>query len=207
MRSIRTLMLCVVALVALAAWGSVSASALPEWGKCKAKAGGKYTDSNCTKKAKIGMGSFEFVKLTKAIKFAGEDLAGRGVLLTTERLLCDGGKDFGRRVSRKACEKNGGKLLKTAREVVECEREDDRGETSGSKGVANVSVKFIGCGTIGGSCSNGPTGGEIKANSLKGTLGYISKKKRKLAFSSNLPSKKASLRNSNAAVLPAPSSE
>ncbi len=44
--------LCLVAVLAVGAYAVSSASALPEWGKCEAKVGGNYKDSNCTEKAK-----------------------------------------------------------------------------------------------------------------------------------------------------------
>jgi len=59
MKRMRIVGLCLVAAFALSAIGAGSASALPEIGKCVAKAGGKYTNANCTTK---GKGSFEFVK-------------------------------------------------------------------------------------------------------------------------------------------------
>jgi hypothetical protein len=53
MRHVRMLGLCLVAVFAMAAVATTSASAL-EWGQCYhfGPIGGKYTDSNCTKKAK-----------------------------------------------------------------------------------------------------------------------------------------------------------
>jgi hypothetical protein len=46
--------LSLVAVFAIAAIAASGASALPEWGKCTkiGAKGGKYTDSNCTTKAK-----------------------------------------------------------------------------------------------------------------------------------------------------------
>ena len=63
MRHVRMLGLCLVAVLAVGAYAVSSASALPEWGKCEAKAGGNYKNSNCTEKAKPkGSGSYEWKK-------------------------------------------------------------------------------------------------------------------------------------------------
>ena len=73
MKHLRIMGLSLVAVFAIAAVAATSASALPEWGRCEAKAGGKYSDSNCTKKAKLGTGTFEFKKgsTLKNVKFNG----------------------------------------------------------------------------------------------------------------------------------------
>ena len=81
--------LCLVAVFAIAAVTASSASALPEWGKCVAKAGGKYSDSNCTVKAKKGTGTFEWKKgatLTN-VQFTGKNV-GSGGVLTTKLRIC-----------------------------------------------------------------------------------------------------------------------
>ena len=46
--------LCLVAVFAVAAVAATSASALPEWGKCDAKAGGKYTERQLHGKSQKG---------------------------------------------------------------------------------------------------------------------------------------------------------
>ena len=66
MRHVRMLGLCLVAVFAVAAVAATSASALPEWGSAKQRAGGKYSDSNCTKKAKPGTGTFELKKRSRS---------------------------------------------------------------------------------------------------------------------------------------------
>jgi len=76
MKRMRIVGLCLVAAFALSAIGAGSASALPEIGRCVAKAGGKYTDGNCTKK---GTGSFERVK--NAVNPAFTSAGGEGKLL------------------------------------------------------------------------------------------------------------------------------
>ena len=65
MRHVRMLGLSLVAVFAICAYAVASASALPEFGKCEAKAGGKYSNSNCTVKAKKGTGSYEWKSSTK----------------------------------------------------------------------------------------------------------------------------------------------
>ena len=68
MRHVRMLGLCLVAVFAVAAIAASSASALPEWGQCEAKAGGKYSDRNCQTKAKKGKGEYEWRKATEVGK-------------------------------------------------------------------------------------------------------------------------------------------
>jgi len=62
--------LCLVSVLALGAFvASSSAWALPEFGKCVAKAEGKYTESNCATKAKTGQPHiFERVKANEITK-------------------------------------------------------------------------------------------------------------------------------------------
>jgi hypothetical protein len=174
--------LCLVAVFAIAAVAASSASALPEWGKCEAKAGGKFSDANCTVKAKSG-GSFEWKKgsLLKNVPFEGHNVGSGGVLNTRIQSCSISGGRF----TRKACEEKGGKteFAESFGGIVqiECESEGAHGETTGSKGVTNVSVKFLGCKVFGSApCSNGPVEGEIQVNPLKGELGYISKSEHKV---------------------------
>jgi len=75
MKRMRIVGLCLVAAFALSAIGAGSASALPEIGKCVAKAGGKYTNANCTT---AGKGSFEFVKTITKKGFTSA--GGEGIL-------------------------------------------------------------------------------------------------------------------------------
>lgn len=86
MKRMRIVGLALVAVFALAAFAASSALALPEYGSCVAKAGGKYSDGNCTKAAKGG--SFEFVKVfpNKGFTSAG----GEGVLETVSgnKVIC-----------------------------------------------------------------------------------------------------------------------
>lgn len=75
MKRMRIVGLCLVAAFALSAIVPGSASALPEIGKCVAKAGGKYTNAGCTTK---GKGSFEWQKVITKKKFTSA--GGEGVL-------------------------------------------------------------------------------------------------------------------------------
>ncbi|MFI4971281.1 MAG: hypothetical protein ACHP7H_01265 [Hyphomicrobiales bacterium] len=162
-------------MLAIASVAATSASALPEWGQCVAKAGGKYSESNCLTKAKPGKGTFEFNKGTASIankKFSGE--GGTGIL-TGEYKICQGGKNQEQRVPKCAEGETeetffGGPLN------IECTSEANHGEVHGTKEVVGISVVFRGCKVLGSvPCSNSEKEGEIRVNTLKGSLGYISK--------------------------------
>ncbi len=180
MRHVRMLGLCLVAVLAIAAVVTSSASALPEWGKCEAQAGGKYSDSNCQVKATKGTGTFEFHKgkTLKNVPFSGTNV-GSGGVLTTELAGCEGA-DEGLRVPDSKCEADGGELVKVLPVAIECEAEHNNGEASGQKSIVKVAVKFTGCKLFGSApCSNGLEG-EITVNPLKGELGYINKAEHKV---------------------------
>jgi hypothetical protein len=174
----------VVTVFAIAAVAATSASALPEFGKCEAKAGGKYTDGNCTKKASLkNPGSFEWKKGSeiKPIAFSGGNLGSGGVLITKLRSCVVEGKAH--QSTRAKCKELGGEEVEeTSAEAIkiECQAEHNSGEISGSKSVVNVDVVFTGCKVFGSApCSNGPNEGEIQVNPLKGSLGYINKAEHK----------------------------
>ncbi len=180
MRHVRILGLCLVAVLAIAAVATSSASALPEWGKCVAQPGGKYTDSNCTTKGKGGSFEWKKGKTLAPVPFTGEGVGGGGVLYTAFS-ECAGGTYNSKKVSNKKCIEGGGKVneFNETSEAfkVECEKENATGEASGSKEVKNVSVTFKGCTLFGAfPCQNeGAAEGEVKTNALKGSLGYINK--------------------------------
>lgn len=183
MRRVRTLGLCVVAVLALAAYAAASAFAGgPEFGKCVAKAGGKYSDSGCTAKTKTGEFEWEKGKTLKNIKFTGHNV-GSGGVLQTELYFCLWHDGFGfegpvgeRRVNRKTCESNEGTVSSALKVSVECESESNSGEISGAKNIKNIEVKFKGCKLFGSDpCANGPNEGEILVNALKGEIGFINK--------------------------------
>jgi len=170
--------LCLVAVFAIAAVAASSASATtPEWGKCVAKAGGKYLDGGCQTKGKGG--SFEWEKGSKLpnVPFTGHSI-GSGGVLTSEVATCENGPDNGKRVPRSKCIEDGGEINGGVGAItkVECEKEASSGEATGKNKIANVHVAFTGCKTLGAPCTSaGAAEGEIKTNPLKGELGYINK--------------------------------
>ncbi len=183
MRHLRMVGLSLVAVFAIAAVTATSASALPEWGKCEAKAGGKYSDSNCTVKAKKGGGTFEWTKGKDLapVKFTGKNVGSGGVLTTFLRTCSIEGEGAGQRWTRKKCEEEGGVDAEAGLTVkVECESETSSGQAEGTNKVSNVLVTFKGCTAFGaGPCTSaGAAEGEVKVNPLKGKLGYISKPKK-----------------------------
>jgi hypothetical protein len=148
MKRMKIMGLALVAVFAITAFAASSAMALPEIGRCIAKAGGKYTESNCNTKVTKG-GSFEFVKTIVNKKFTSA--GGEGVLETTSgtKVIC-----------------------KTQSAVGEY-----KGTTS-FKEVQGVVAKFNGCAipAFGIECNTkGSAAGEIVTNSLTGKMGYISK--------------------------------
>jgi hypothetical protein len=175
-RHVRMLGLCMVAVLAVAAYAASSASAaLPEFGQCLAKEGGKYSNSGCTVKAKKG-GTFEW---TSASKIASEKrhfvgVGGAGVL-DGIYTICSSEK-----VREQSCKEGEterfflsepGKPLK-----IECESELNTGEISGSNTVAHIAVIFRGCKVLGTApCSNTEHEGEIQVNELKGKIGFTDK--------------------------------
>jgi hypothetical protein len=187
-RHVRMLGLCLVAVLALGAYAVSSASALPEWGKCVAKAGGKYTDSNCTTKGKGGSYEWEKGKTLSPVKFTGHNVGSGGVLQAAVRYCAriEGNGAEWRTETRKACaEKKGWKEYKgeeNGASEIECEAESSSGEAVGAKSIANVNVTFKGCALFGAfPCnSTGLKEGEIKTSLLKGSLGYINKSKKEV---------------------------
>ncbi len=191
MRHVRMLGICLVAVLAVAAVATTSAMALPEWGKCAAKAGGKYSDANCTVKAHpSGSGSYEWLKASQVaskrvsegksanVPFSGESAGGGGVLTAGAR-QCEVGAEPQVRRTRQSCEEAGGVETEHAAEPnkVECAIEHATGETVAKNKVANIHVVFKGCALFGAlPCkSEGKEEGEIETSTLKGELGYINK--------------------------------
>jgi hypothetical protein len=188
MRHIRMVGLCLVAVFAIAAVAATSASALPEWGQCyvQAKHEGKYANAGCTVKAKKVSekftGEFEWRKGTEVAKkhFEGGNV-GSGGVLAGEYIGCEIGGE-GDKYRGPNCEGNGGtKNVLLGKPIsVECESEHNSGEAAGAKEVKNVAVVFRGCKVLGSiPCSNALEG-EIRVNTLKGTLGYINKSKKEV---------------------------
>lgn len=187
MRHVRMLGPCLAAVLALAAiMASSAVAATPEWGKCEAKAGGKYKDSNCLEKAKKGQGAFEWHKgvTLKNVPFTGHS-SGSGGVLTTGLAACVVGEEaspedpyYGKRVTRKKCEEADSHYFRPPIEIkIECEAETNTGEATGKNKVANVKVIFTGCALFGYvPCqSAGAAEGEVRVNTLQGELGYLKK--------------------------------
>ncbi len=184
MRHLRMVGLCLVAVFAIAAVTATSASALPEWGKCEAKAGGKYSDGNCTAKAKKGGGTFEWTKGTSLapVPFTGHSIGGGGLLKANIRYCEYGEKKH--RLTRAKCAAEGGTEPEPTDEIpaVECEAENSSGVAEGKNKIGNVHVAFTGCVYLGfAPCSSaGASEGEVKTEPLKGFLGYINKSKKEV---------------------------
>jgi hypothetical protein len=193
-RHVRLLGLCLVAMLVVGAYAVSSASALPEWGKCEAKTGGKFANSNCTEKAAKGKGAFEWLTATKVaakrksegksanIPFSGHNVGSGGVLTSglRECYKKNGEKEEFFRTTRAGCVSDGGterELFKTEPLFVECATENNTGEAEAKNKVANVHVRFTGCKALGSiPCeSPGKAEAEVETSPLKGELGYISK--------------------------------
>jgi hypothetical protein len=142
-------------IAAVAAIGAGSASALPEIGRCVAQPGGKYLDSNCTKKGSTKEpGTKEWVK--NAIKKKFTAVGGEGKLqgATGTEIRCTAQTATG--------------------EYLE------KGTTPSTKEVHNVVAKFNGCELplFKVECKTaGAAAGEIVTTKLKGKLSYTSGKK------------------------------
>jgi hypothetical protein len=174
--------LCLVAVFAMASVAATSASALPEWGQCYEKAGGKYSDSNCQVKSKVvkkvSNGTHEWRKGPEVAKKGFKGVGGTGILLAKLEACVRGNEDAS--CSKEEIEKEEKQELNIS---IECTAEHATGETSGTKEVKNVIVAFTGCKALGSApCSNGPTEGEIQVNLLKGSLGYINKAKKEVGI-------------------------
>jgi hypothetical protein len=156
MKRMRIMGLCLVAAFALSAIGAVSASALPEVGRCveKVSSTSKYTDANCTKKAVKGNGTHEFLKGAKS--------ETEGVHFTSA-----GGE---------------GVLETEAGTKVVCQTQTATGkydqDTGAIKEVESVVARFNTCAipALGIACnSKGAAPEEIVTSSLHGPMGYIKK--------------------------------
>jgi hypothetical protein len=178
-RQVRTLGLCAVAAVTLAALAASSASALPEFGQCfkHPTHEGKYTNAVCTAKAKKVSekftGEFEWRKGTE-LEAAKRKFSGTGgpVALIGIYGICEPSEN----VRAQKCHE-GEEEADFGPLHLECTSEENQGEISGTNAVKNVKVAFKGClaNGFGGKCQNTATEGEIKLNTLKGKLGFINK--------------------------------
>jgi hypothetical protein len=150
--------LALAAVFTLGAFGASSALALPEFGKCVAKAEGKYTESNCATKAKTGQPHiFERVKAKEISKVSFTAASGAAFLEGESgvKIVCSHSTASG-------------KL-------------DKDGTTLAAKGVENLILKFTECGLSDFmTCQSGTKAEEIVTNELEGNLVYASKEKKEV---------------------------
>jgi len=161
MRRIRSAGLWLVAVVAIGAIGASSASALPEFGKCVAAPGtGKYTESNCVKKAKTLTSEKQFEKV------GGKEITKVGFSASTGTSFLEG--------------ESGVKIVCSSSSATG--KLDKDGSTLAAKAVESVISKFTGCGipAFGLQCKSGATAEEIVTNELEGNLVYKSKAKKEV---------------------------
>jgi hypothetical protein len=152
MRSIKAVGLGLTCVFMLGLLAASSASALPEIGRCVAKTGGKYSDSNCTKAVKTG-GTFEFVKGANKKP---------GFTATSGPAVLEGAS--GTKIVCKSSTATG--------------KYDEDGTTFAIKGVESVVATFVECEDpgIGKIChSKGQGEGVIVTESLEGELRYFAK--------------------------------
>jgi hypothetical protein len=144
MKRMRIMGLCLVVAFAMSAVAATSAFATaPEFGRCVAKAGGKFSDSGCTKEV-ASKGKFEWEPGAGA-KNTFTSKMNAGTLATLETV-------------------KGTKIT--------CKEESSPGEIKNAKEVAGVVAKFNGCETSGLKCSSaGKAEGEIVTASLEGVVG------------------------------------
>jgi hypothetical protein len=166
--------LALVAVFAMAAVVATSASALPEFGQCfvQAKHEGKFTNAGCTVKAKKVSekftGEFEWRKETEVANKGTAGESGTAVL-STNIVFC--------LPSHENLEKcRAGEEEATLPISLECEKEVNQGQITGSKEFTNLQVTFEGCKVFGSTpCGNTSVEGQIQTFPLKGKLGYINK--------------------------------
>ncbi len=153
MLRMRIMAVATVAIFAVSAFVASSAFALPEVGRCVARAGGRYTDSNCTLKSVRGNGTHEFLKGAEKLGFTTN--GGFVVFEGASNVECSE-------------EHGSGKY-------------DADGTTGAIKGVEDVVLAFKRCSIPGfaGECVT-PGFGEIVTTKLKGNLGYISGEKTRM---------------------------
>ena len=143
---------------------------------------------NCTKKAKVGTGSFEFKKGSAVGNVAFTGAGGAGVLNVRNR-ICKGNAKGTEEISisegserTRKCEEGGVQEFEELK--VECTSENATGEQSGTKRSENVNVAFHECAALGViPCQSGAVEGEVQTHPLKGALGYISKAKKEVGVS------------------------
>jgi hypothetical protein len=149
MRGFRTVGLCLVAAIVLAAGAAVSsASALPAYFECHkgAVGSGKYTSAKCLEEAEPGNGKYE---IEEGI---GKEKAFKGVMkVSAFRIPAIGGE-------------------------FECKTGKEQGKVTSPTRLSKVVLTFATCTMGGKKCtSEGAKLGTIETGSLEGALGYIGK--------------------------------
>ena len=158
MRGIRSIGLCLLAVLAASAAVAASASAsafeAPEVGRCVKVAAktGKFTSATCVKMApEAKPGSYEW--LPGAVKNKFKTTGGVGTLQTVSGV------------------------------AVTCKTQESGGEFNSAKTVTGVVVRFTSCESAGLKCATaGAKEGEIVTNPLEGKIGVENKLKHKLAL-------------------------
>jgi hypothetical protein len=144
MRHLKFVGLAVVAALALTALAATSAFATaPEFGRCLAKTGGKFSDAGCTKPVSTG-GKFEWTP----------------------------GPGPKPKFHSKIKETTSATLETTGGTKITCKQEEGPGEFKNAKEVAKVEPTFRECLGFGQPCSStGAASGEIKTSPLGGVVG------------------------------------
>jgi hypothetical protein len=133
---------CLAATIGVAALAAGASAAAPEFGRCVARAGGRYANSGCTQ-VSAGVGKFEW-EPGPGPKNGFTDVLKPGTRAT---LKTEGGG------------------------VVTCTGETGGGEIANAKELAGAAFKFTGCESLAAPCeSAGATQGEIITNTLSGVI-------------------------------------
>jgi hypothetical protein len=156
MKRMRIMGLGLAAIFAMTALFAASASAeAPEYGRCLAKTGGKFSDAGCTKASVPGTEKFEwyaaFGSEKPLIKKGYKSKSTEGTLIQLEGT---------------------GEGLGGVKTKVGCKSQSSEGEITGNKTNVATKVVFTGCESSGAKCKS-PLGveGEIQVNDLEGVIG------------------------------------
>jgi hypothetical protein len=144
MKRIKIMGLCLIAALAVTALASSTAfAAAPEFGRCLAKTGGKFSDAGCTKEVGTG-GKFEW----------------------------NPGPGAKNQFKSKIKAETAATLETVGGTKITCKQETSPGEFKNAKEVGGVEAKFNECVGLGQPCSTtGKASGEIVTHPLGGTLG------------------------------------
>jgi hypothetical protein len=177
MKRMRIMGLCLVALFASTAVMAASASAeAPEYGRCLAKAGGKFKEGACKTASKPGEEKFEWYAAFGSEKpLVKRTYKAKAVATETAKIQLEGtGEKLG---------------VKT---VVACKEQSSEGEITGNKEDTAKAIVFKGCESSKVACSTtGAETGEIQVKELDGTIGiekrgYNKEKKEEVPASSKI---------------------